>query len=451
MSAARALASEGYSVSAFDAKEEAAFDAQQVGELRRLGVKLKFGLSEPRILDGTQTLVLSPGIDPQTPWVQDAATRGVRVTNEATLALEQLALPVIAITGSSGKTTTTTLIGELLKALGCKPFVGGNIGYPLIELVRDPQDYDIVVAELSSFQLELAEGFVPEVTVFTNFVEDHLDRYGSIEAYFAAKARLAALGDATTSHVVYWDNAWLRKLRDVARSGRLLPFALESSFGGDGAIGAPGSSRFQVMLSGRQATFTTEKSQMLGSHNLRNWMAAVLAVSAHFERDVGEERREPLGLEFVEKTQQCIDTFPGIPHRTEWVATRKGVRYYNDSKATNLAALQSSLALFDEGSVVLIAGGREKGLSFEMLADEIRRKCATVCVYGEARQRLSEAWAQANPTVHATLDDAFHAAVAASKPGRVVLLSPACSSLDAFRNFEERGNRFKALVKALES
>lgn len=424
----------GAEVLAIDAKEP----REYASVVRSVTQKLKTG-EEP-----VDLVVLSPGVDPRQDWLEALRARGVPFTNEPTLGLErfhQAGVPILAVTGSAGKTTTATLIGEGLKALGYRAVVAGNIGRSLLEASQAldaGEKPDAVVAELSSFQLELARGFVPSVTVVTLLHSDHLDRYDSQDAYFEAKARLLRLGDARTVHVLNGDSPSLEPYaREREHAGQTV-----QRFGAAGKAGHIEGRAFMV----EAHRFTLERSRMLGEHNARNWMAAILACAAFVKRlGKGISEADARAL------QGAIDAFPGIPHRIEWVARVDGVDYYNDSKSTNLAALESSLSLFPDASVHLIAGGKEKGLEFESLRPLVARKCKSVVAYGQAAGRLSRAWGGAVAPLETaeTLIDAVEGVHARASAGEVALLSPACSSLDQYRNFEERGDHFKEIVRAL--
>jgi UDP-N-acetylmuramoylalanine--D-glutamate ligase len=349
------------------------------------------------LLDGTELLVKSPGVPAEAVLVVEARLRGIPVWSELELGSRILENPLVAVTGTNGKTTTSELLGAMLGAP-----VAGNVGVALSELDGAVEPGTWVVVEASSFQLEDVATFRPRVAVLLNLEPDHLDRHASFEAYAAAKLRV-------------FEN---QELGDVAVVPRGFP-------------AVPGQAR--------RADFDADdplpaEPLIPGAHNRENAAAATVAARAAGATE--------------EEIARALREFPGVPHRLETVVERDGVLFVNDSKATNVAAALRALAAYDR-PVVLIAGGRAKGESFEPLAAAARGKVERALLIGEAAPQLAEALGELPHETSGDLGSAVAAAAAAARPGDVVLLSPACASYDQFRDFEERGDEFRRLVHAL--
>jgi UDP-N-acetylmuramoylalanine--D-glutamate ligase len=407
------------------------------------GVELREGPFDPDRFARAGAVVVSPGISPRHPAIAAARGAGVPCWNEAGLALRRVTLPIVGITGSSGKTTTATLIAEMLAASGKRPFLGGNVGRPLLEVLAPEAEggFDVVVAELSSFQLEVASPFVPSVAVLTPFHEDHLDRHGSVESYFQAKANLfrwlgpsgvAVLGlhhrtHARFSGLVRGKVHWYRP----HDRGVVGPLAARPQ------VGATTTDRELALCldaaAPRATTLAFSGPAFATSANRENAAAAALATLA-----AGGT---------VEGVRTVLETFRGLPHRLEFVARRDGVAFVNDSKATNTVATAGALRSFPSRSVVLLVGGRNKGLDPNDLLELVSDRCRAVVAFGEAGPVFAEALAGRAPVeIVEAFDDAVVQATRLARPGDTVLLSPACSSHDAFRSYAERGDRFRRLV-----
>jgi UDP-N-acetylmuramoylalanine--D-glutamate ligase len=363
------------------------------------------------LLDRVQTVVKSPGVPMYAPVVQAASARGVEVTGELELAWRLMPdTRFIAVTGTNGKTTTVELLGSMLGAA-----VAGNVGTPLSSLVDDAPP--LVVCEVSSFQLEDASQFAPEIAVLINLGEDHLDRHGSVEAYHAAKMRVFAnqAGD------------------DVA----VVPLALEARIPGAVTFGGPGAdlAHHGDSLDWRgEPLIDVSEVRLRGAHNLENAMAA--AATALVNGAAAEDVRRGLR------------TFAGVPHRLEEVAERDGVLYVNDSKATNVDAARVGIEAFDPGTVHAILGGSLKGGGFVGLRDALSSRARGAYLIGEAAGRLAADLDGAVPlTSSGDLATAVTQARAAARPGDVILLSPACASYDQFENYEKRGEMFRKLAR----
>ncbi|HEY3193150.1 MAG TPA: UDP-N-acetylmuramoyl-L-alanine--D-glutamate ligase [Solirubrobacterales bacterium] len=405
--------------------------------LHAAGVEVSLGVDGTRQLDRARTLVKSPGVPQDAPVVTAARGREIEVTGELELAWRLIPNEFCAVTGTNGKTTTTELIGHLHRTDGRPVAVAGNVGTPLASLVGAVDPDATVVCEASSFQLEDTEYFAPECGVFINLAPDHLDRHGTLEAYLDAKLRIFANQGNDDLTVYNGQSEELRK-RDLGGCGRLVRFCPAEEPGASDPD-CELSMRGGVIFAAGEPLIRADELRLLGSHNVENAMAAAAAALASgLPRDAVAE-----GLR----------SFPGVRHRLETIRERQGVLYVNDSKATNVASALAGIRAFD-GGVRLIAGGRPKRESFEPLADAVRERCAACYLIGEAAGRLATELAPAAEagveiTRCGTLERAVERAGAEARPGEVVLLSPACASFDAFRDFEDRGDRFRELVEAL--
>jgi UDP-N-acetylmuramoylalanine--D-glutamate ligase len=374
---------------------------------------------------GFDLVVPSPGVPRQR-----YARRAARAWGDIELVFRALEVPIVAITGTNGKSTTTLLVEAMLRAAGRRARAAGNLGAPALGLVGEPLDF--AVLEVSSFQLETVEDFRPRVAVILNATADHLDRHGSFEAYLAAKARLLAQQEASDTAVLNFDDPAVRGLADQTRA-RVLPFRTQGSlelgvFYEDGCavLAEPGGARERFPLSGLR---------LPGLHNRENAIAALAAVVA-----AGAPAPRALA---------AFESFEGLPHRMQTVARRAGVEWVNDSKATNPGAALRSLRSY-QTPLVWIAGGRDKGLDFGELAEAAQGRVRAAVLIGEAAKKLGSALAGRLPVHDAgTLERAVELAARLAQPGDVVLLAPACASFDQFRGFEERGERFRAAVAAL--
>ena len=403
------------------------------------GITVETGGHGERTFRGQDLIVVSPGVPVDAPLLVQARSLGEPVIGEIELAAQFLPGPIVAITGSNGKTTTTTLTGEILAAGGLPALVGGNIGTPAISLAERANPQTAIVLEVSSFQLETIQTFHPRIAVVLNVTPDHLDRHRALEVYVDAKARIfenqrgddfAVLnGDdpiclsmaARTRAQVFWfsrqrevsQGAWVRNGMIVFRGG------------------AGQSSQREIML--------VSEIPLKGAHNLENVLAAVSAGAL-------------MGCE-PEKIRQAVKNFKAVEHRLEFVATIHGVDYYNDSKATNVDATIKALESFT-ANIHLILGGKDKGSDYSVLNDLLRQRVKRVYTIGAAAGKIeSQIVSSKNggpEIVHAeTLENAVRKANAVAEPGDVVLLAPACASFDQFKNYEQRGQVFKEIVQTL--
>ena len=407
---------------------------EEAAGLPDVGVEVSLGVDGTRQLDHARTVVKSPGVPQDAPVVQAARENGIEVTGELELAWRLIPNAFCAVTGTNGKTTTTELIGHLYRTAGRPVAVAGNVGTPLASLVGGIDHDATVVCEASSFQLEDTNYFSPESAVFINLAPDHLDRHGTLENYLAAKLRIFANQGNDDDAVYNGDTPELRD-RDLGGCARRIRFCPVEGESADPDCEL--SMRDGVIFAADEPLLRAEELQLLGTHNVENAMAAAAAALASgLPRD---------------SVAEGLRSFQGVPHRLERVRELGGVLYVNDSKATNIASAVAGVRAFD-GGVRLIAGGRPKQESFAPLAEAVRERCAAVYLIGEAAERMAAEFAETGVEIvqAGTLEQALEATEADAKPGEIVLLSPACASFDAFRDFEARGDRFRELVEELQ-
>ncbi len=409
--------------------------AKEIPALIEAGIMVETGGHGLLTFRRQDLIVVSPGVPLDTPELVQAKHLGLEIIGELELAARFLKGHSLAVTGSNGKTTTTTLLGEILEASNLLTLVGGNIGVPVISLIEQSTDQTWSVLEVSSFQLESTEQFHPNIAVILNITPDHLDRHGSFENYAGAKERIFARQTAQDFLVLNADNT--RAASAASRSNAtVFWFSIEHPV----THGAFLEQGFVVFRSADGAP--TEKViparaiPLKGAHNVENVLAAVCAA-----------RLAGVPAEVISRS---IENFRAVEHRLEYVATRNRVEFYNDSKATNVDATAKAVAAFS-GGVHLILGGKDKGSDYTQLSELLRERVSAVYTIGAAAAKI-EAHLHGVVSIHSceTLDKAVHIAAGAACPGEVVLLAPACSSFDQFENYEQRGSVFKQLVKDLE-
>jgi UDP-N-acetylmuramoylalanine--D-glutamate ligase len=371
-------------------------------------------------------IVVSPGVDSELPYLKEAREHGIKVIGEMELAYAFIDEPVIAVTGTNGKTTVTTLIGEIFKKAFGNVFVGGNIGDPLINYALKGVKAGYIIIEVSSFQLETIDAFRPKTSILLNVTEDHLDRYRNFAEYRDAKYRIfenQVEGDCAilNANLSAPEGIKAKKLFFSSASD-----VREGSFFQDGFM--------TVRLQGKEHRYERAISPLMGIHNTENILVALLVAHLHgVERSLIEE---------------SLKAFKGLPHRIEAVRKIGNVLFYNDSKATNVDSTKRALESVD-GNVVLIAGGKDKGGSYELIADKMRKVRALILI-GEAKERIrSELGVYADTYMENDLSGAVQRALQVAKDGDVVLFSPMCSSFDMFRDYKDRGNQFKTVVESL--
>jgi UDP-N-acetylmuramoylalanine--D-glutamate ligase len=425
------LAKRGAKVKASDAKTASEL-APFLETLRNFPVEVELGGHTESFFLDSDLIVMSPGVPLNLAPVAKALAKGIPMIGEVELAFRFLRRPLIAITGTNGKTTTTTLVGEMLKGGGKKVFVGGNIGNPLIGYVEGPQDEDWVVAEISSFQLERVAEFRPKISALLNLTEDHLDRYETFGDYVAAKKRIFARQKKEDYALLNADDPLVSALARGLEP-QVLFFSARRAVSFGSSLAAEG-----IIFQGPNGTreeFDLSRIRIQGAHNLENLMAAIAVAKM-----CGCPR---------EAIQKVMDEFPGIEHRLEWVRRLEGVSYFNDSKGTNVGSVVKSLQSFEE-PVILIAGGKDKGGDYGPLKDQIAGRVKGLALIGEAKERMFSALGGLTESAKlGSLEEAVRWAKSKARPGEVVLLSPACSSYDMFANYQERGKRFKEIVNGL--
>jgi UDP-N-acetylmuramoylalanine--D-glutamate ligase len=408
------------------------FLAEEGEFLAATGVKWEAGDHSLGFLSQVELLLVSPGVSLQLPLLMTLQRNGVRVAGEFAVAAGLFDVPVVAVTGTNGKTTVTTLIGEILVGTGKRVFVGGNIGTPLYEYLLNPGEYDIVVAEVSSFQLETAGDFSPDVGLLLNITPDHLDRHGTMGKYVQAKMQLFAHQRPGTVAILNGDDPVCQNL---PKGGAPTVYTFGRN---DRSTAVVKEQRISVALNDAQEEYLFNGSPGAGSGiTLMNYAAAILAARS--------QGCTP------EQIQSVLDGFQSLPHRIEFVAEIDGVSYYNDSKATNSGAVIGALAQFG-GNVILLAGGRDKGDDFRLLRESVVAKVKQMVVLGEAAQLLRDCLADVVDIRSAqSMADAVNTAAKDAIAGDVVLLSPACASFDMFTSYGHRGNEFKKAVIALQT
>ena len=429
LAGAEFLAKQGNEVVLTDMKQ-----AVQVDNLAELGVSFVWGEQPDVEAIKPDYIVMSPGVPLTIPPVKYAKEHGIPVIGELELAYRNCKAPFAAITGTNGKTTTTTLIGELMKKTGRQVFVGGNIGVPIITYADKLQEEDIVVAEVSSFQLETVESFCPHLALMINLTPDHLDRHGDMAGYLAAKARIFENQKESDYLVLNYDDEALRELAPQSR-GKVIFFSqkhkLEEGVYLDG-------SKVMLALNGESLFIcNADEIAIKGKHNLENAMGAI--VFAYLSGVRAEDIRD------------VLMTFQGVEHRLEPVRTLNEVLYINDSKGTNPDSTIKAIEAYDR-PIVIILGGKNKGVPFTELAGLVKERVKKAVLVGQAKEELAEALdaADFNDYVRTeSFEEAVTKAAELAEPGDIVLLSPACTSWDMFSSFEERGRLFKKLVMEL--
>ncbi len=429
------LASRGARVTVSDAKREDKL-RDQIPALLERGVTVETGKHGERTFREQDLIVASPGVPNDLPPLHAARQRGMPVIGEIELTARYLEGKIVAITGSNGKTTTTTLVGEIIASGGRKTLVGGNIGTPAISFVEQSSPDTWVVLEISSFQLETIERFRPHIAAVLNITPDHLDRHGSMEKYIAAKTRIFENQTAGDYAVLNADQEATRRLASGLKS-QVLWFSRDEGSRKDIERGAYVRDGAIVFRDGEQLTEIMPLSEITlkGAHNVENVLAAVAMGMA--------ARIEPAAI------RRAVKDFRAVEHRLEYVSTVRGVQYYNDSKATNVDATIKALESFP-GNVHLILGGRDKDSDYTELNSLLSARVKRVYTIGEAAGKIEAQIGNSAPLASAqTLEAAVQQASQSAVPGDIVLLAPACASYDQFTSYEHRGRVFKQLVQAL--
>ncbi len=424
-------AARGANVTATDARTENEI-SEAIAPLRASGVRLELGGHRGDTLLEQDLIIPSPGVPADAPLLQAAREKGVTIWSEVELADSFLRGRLIGITGSNGKTTTASLIEHILKNAGFSTILAGNIGIPLIARVEQSTDNTITVVELSSFQLELIETFRPNISVFLNLTADHLDRHHTLEAYGRAKVRIFENQTEADSAVLNLDDPataplapakprvyWFSRKQRVAQGAFVRKNKIVFRHDGE-----------------EEAVLNLQDIPLAGAHNVENVLAAVAAT-----RLAGAE---PSSI------AKGVRSFAGVEHRLEFVAEIGGVRYYNDSKATNVDATLKALDAFP-GRILIVLGGKDKGSDYTVLQRPLREKAILGLLIGAAAEKIEKQITGSVALERAgTIERAVEIASHAARPGDIVLLAPACASFDQFQNYEHRGRIFKELVHQLE-
>jgi UDP-N-acetylmuramoylalanine--D-glutamate ligase len=423
-SAARLLHHENAMVTILDTAEESRL-RKKIEALGAEGIRVIAGLAaEHESLNGRyHAVILSPGIDPAVPLVQNFIKRRIQMIGELELAYEMCKCPIIGITGTNGKTTTTQLVEKMLNACGVKTVASGNIGPAFSAKVRESSRLDVMTLEVSSFQLETIHRFHCETAVWLGFAPDHLDRYHSMEEYYAAKIRIFENQTEDDWAIVnYRDKLPVLKAKKLTFSAYVSDADFELRNG--------------VIYFRGERVLAMADTNLRGSHNAENLMATL---------GIGFVR----GLSFAQMAPPLREYKP-LPHRCEILRTVNGVEWVNDSKGTNPDSVEKALHS-ETRPVVLIAGGKDKGFEYDMLTDLVTARCRAVVVMGEMADRIEAIWKSRLPVSNAgrSIEKAVELAHGLAQPGDIVLFSPGTSSFDMFKNYADRGNQFRALVQAL--
>lgn len=421
----------GADVTAFDRRDFEELDPA-IEEFRDI---IEFSLGENYLynLDGFEVIFRTPGLRPDTPELLKAKAAGAIITSEMNEFMRHCPATTIGITGSDGKSTTTTMVYGLLEAQGLKARIGGNIGFPLFDQIEDISPAEFIVLELSSFQL-MDMDVSPDIAVVTNLSPNHLDFHRDLTEYREAKQNVYKFQDASGILIVNEDNEITRSFKAEAK-GQVKTFSSK--------VKADAWYKEDVIYLGDEPVVNLSEMQIKGVHNAENFCAALLATQ---------------GLVDLAMAHNFALAFTGVKHRCQFVAEKRAVRYYNDSIASSPTRALATIKSFnaDKGRINLILGGKDKNLDFTELAEEAGPFLRNVILVGSAREKIFQAFVRAGGEISENIyeatsfEEAVELAARVALPGDVVLLSPACTSFDMFKNFEERGDRFKALVEAME-
>ena len=416
-------------------------DVETITWLDSMGVQYEMGQHSEAFCCASDLILISPGVPLDLPFLESARRLGIPVIGELSLAPYYLKTPVIAITGTNGKTTVTTLIGEIIKASGYKVFVGGNIGTPLTDYLAGTQDADWVVLEVSSFQLDSAGTFRPDIGILLNVTPDHLDRYRSFDDYVKSKMTIFSHQSQSDFAILNSDDRYCREIAEKLKQktygkqlGRQYFFGANDLNGAE-SVFVDGKAIIQKDKTDKPEEYDLRKTSFEFSPNLDNATVAILAAS--------------LAGCSIAAIKDGLHKFNPLPHRMSVIGEINGVEYINDSKATNIGAVYSALNGIKK-PVVLIAGGRDKGGEYNLLSDIVKKKVKAMLLIGEAREKMAEIFSKCtNIELMNSLDGAVTRASELACPGDIVLLSPACASFDMFSGYTERGNIFTKFVNRL--
>lgn len=430
LATARFLRTKGSIVSTTEMKPKEEMK-EAIKELEGTDIPMEWGGHRTETFLNQDLIVVSPGVDLKIEPIQMALKKGIQVISEVELAYHFIRIPIIAVTGTNGKTTTTLLIGEMLKEEGERVGVGGNVGDPLVLFADGGDRWEVLVAEISSFQLEAIKDFRPRVSVLLNITEDHLDRYPQYADYIEAKVKVFANQNSGDVAVLNGDDPIVMKVARRVKAKKFL-FSLRKELD-KGAFS--NGQKITLRLGTEEEDYSLGKTPLKGIHNIENMMAALSTA-----RIFGCSKK---AIETV------LNRFEGLEHRLEFVREIGGVCYYNDSKGTNVGSVVKSLQSFSE-PLILIAGGKDKKGDLTPLRELIQSRVKRLILIGEAKERMGHELGSLTDTAMAkTLEEAVLLAYQTAKRGEVVLLSPACSSFDMFKDYKERGEVFKEAVRGL--
>lgn len=436
IAAAKLLKKKGFEVFLSDAGDISGIDHEILENIRNNGIEHEFGAHSDKVYDA-DVVIVSPGVPQNSKVIQNSLEKGIEVVSEIEAASWYCKGKVIAITGTNGKTTTTTLIGEIFKDAGYKTFVCGNIGIAFSDIVEQTDESSIVVLETSSFQLDNIRKFKPFIAIMLNVTPDHLDRYESFEKYLESKMRIAENQNESDYFVFNYDDELVRNSSKSVHSNRTA-FSLTDAVKKETQEGAYLNNLDLVYYyyMGEENVIDTQKLIIKGEHNVYNAMASVISAKIF-----GIEK------EYIKKT---LENFKGVEHRLEYVKELDGVKYYNDSKATNVNSVWYALKGFNE-PLVLILGGKDKGNDYSQIEKEVKQHVKHIIAIGDSKQKVYDYFKDILPvTVAADMEDAVVKARQNAISNDVVLLSPACASFDMFDNYEHRGRVFKDIVNSLK-
>lgn len=412
--------------------------ADNLEQVEHLDIHYDLGGHTPKAMLNQELIILSPGVPADLKIFEYVKQNGIAITGDIEFASQFIEEPIIAITGTNGKTTTANIAYKFLKRSGVDVWIGGNFGRPLVEYLLEDKKYSVIICEVSSFQLEHAKTFSPKTIIFTNISENHLDRYKSFETYSGAKRRIFLnTNKAMTSVLNADDSGVVNMARDpIVQRGRIFYFSKRKGLEPQimnigGAVCA--KDEISLRVGPEIEKYSIKNTKFKGTHIVENIMSAMCA-----SRDFGADPKV---------IQQVINSYVGLPHRIEYVGKAHSVDFYNDSKATNIHAVHRALSAFD-GNVVLLAGGKDANINFGGLAEIIRQKVKMLILFGEAKEKINRAIGNCSETfLIGTFEEAVYQAYQRSSMGDVVLLSPGCPSFDLFDSYIERGNYFKKLIK----
>ncbi len=431
---AHLLVNKGAEVLVSEIKKPEGPDAD-IEALRAKGVQFELGGHSDKVYNGKDLIIISPGISIYNPFLIEAKKAGVPVIGEIEVAFSLTRAPLIAVTGTNGKSTTVSLIHKILEDSGKKAVLAGNIGIPLVAEIEKNPDAEWIVAEVSSFQLETVRDFNPHIGVVMNITDDHMDRHHSLQEYIDAKARLFRNHSPDDYAVLNEDDENVRTIIPKIRS-KVRTFSRTREV--ERGVFLKGDEIFWSDGALEKRLLTVDEIPLIGNHNVENVMAAAAVCAI-------------IGVDGAHVVRSLPD-FKALHHRIQYVATINGVRFYDDSKGTNPGAVIAALESFQD-PIILIAGGKDKDMDFSLLAEVMAKKLKKLIVIGETAKKIADAARSKGVSdieSAAAFEEAVHKALVSARPGDVVLLSPACASFDMFRSAEERGDIFIQIVREME-